>query len=63
MKLALRTLIGAALLMLAAGAAQAQTGRISVTDVAGRTVEVTQPVRRMILGEGRQTLSRGGSRP
>ena len=54
MKLALRTLIGAALLIVAAGAAQAQTGRISVTDVAGRTVEVTQPVRRMILGEGRQ---------
>ena len=55
MNQAIRALIGAALLMLAAGAAQAQTSRISVTDVAGRTVEVTQPVRRMILGEGRQT--------
>lgn len=44
--------IAAALVLLATPAVAADS--ITVTDIAGRTVTVKQPVERMILGEGRQ---------
>src|SRR3712207_1571054 len=55
MRRAVMALVCAVQAALAAGGALAQSAtKISVTDIAGRTVEVVQPVRRMILGEGRQ---------
>ncbi|MEM7024492.1 MAG: ABC transporter substrate-binding protein [Pseudomonadota bacterium] len=47
--------LGASLVLLAAVAAQAEP--VSVTDVAGRTVEVEKGVERVILGEGRMMYS------
>ncbi|MDI5934779.1 ABC transporter substrate-binding protein [Halomonas kalidii] len=44
----------AAIAFLAASALQAQAEPVTVTDIAGRQVEVDAPVQRVILGEGRQ---------
>src|SRR3712207_716344 len=55
MRHGLCALFGAALLVLTTGAVHAQSAaKIRITDISNRTVEVAQPVRRMILGEGRQ---------
>ncbi|MDI5984524.1 ABC transporter substrate-binding protein [Halomonas sp. M4R5S39] len=44
----------AAIALLAASALHAQAEPVTVTDIAGRQVEVDAPVQRVILGEGRQ---------
>lgn len=51
--MSMRALMLASAMVLSAGAAWAE--KVSLTDIAGRTVEVEIPVRSMILGEGRQT--------
>ncbi len=47
-------LIAAALFVLAPHGVSAQQQQIMLTDIAGRTVTVTVPVRHVVLGEGRQ---------
>jgi iron complex transport system substrate-binding protein len=55
MRYGLWALLGAALLVFTTGAVHAQSAAtIRITDVSNRIVEVAQPIRRMILGEGRQ---------
>lgn len=51
----LSTLLGAAALGLCA-ASLAQADTVTLTDIAGRQVEVETPVQRVILGEGRQAF-------
>lgn len=51
----LRNLLGASVLSLIA-ASQALADKVTLTDIAGRQVEVETPVQRVILGEGRQSF-------
>ena len=48
-----RWMVGAGLALVALAAAHAQQGAVTVTDLAGRTVQVPARVERILLGEGR----------